>query len=192
MKDVKQAISLILLVFLLSLASFANADFLISVNSKGIINEKPSCSFRGKPVVYSATTANWLKTNNARLAATMMNWSTKTPTIYYDEHQFAEFDPVFQYWVFSHECAHWKLGHLLNGYNKGGSEYEEKDADCRAAKDIVQVGFNEQQIDVILNQITVEQAAYAASLQRSPPSVDGRAIRVQACMEEQFQYQLEK
>jgi hypothetical protein len=164
--------SLLLATLLAFSAIVHSAGVNLPVDRDGIIMNFPSCSVGGTRVAYQKTTSAFLSTMGISLAMAKHNTATGKPTIYFDVAEFATYSPEFQVWVFAHECSHWELGHVFRSYNKMNSrvDYEENDADCSAAKKLVQMGFDDRQLSIVYNDIEQAQVRMIESL---PPARPG-------------------
>lgn len=173
---------------LLFLSTAAQADFDLSLGDNGFVKNVPSCSFRGKPVVLFPTTSHYLASFHVTGAMARMDVRHGGPAIFYDYAKLKDKDPSFQYWVLAHECAHWELGHpaVPLGYGHSGVEYEERDADCRAGKNIIKAGFSEQQALDLLDLITEDQREFLPPNAKQDPT--SRSKHIRSCMQEQISY----
>jgi len=179
---------------LLTFSGFVTAEGVkLPVDVHGVITNRPVCSAFNIPVQYHAVNRLALSQHNASTAAAVRHPLTGQPTILFNLKSFMEFSPEFQMWVFSHECAHWKLGHLSKPYNTpiNGLEYEERDADCIAAKDLVSMGFSVDQLNIVLEDIEKEQqrlhdlmAAPPAGVIKRPHDGKQRRNHAKTCMDE--------
>lgn len=179
---------------LLTTSALAEAKF--KVDAKGVLTSFPACSVPGKQVVYIRTNAAFLNQNGTGIAMARRNWKTGQPGIYFDVAAFQKFTPEFQTWVLAHECAHWSLGHMDVGYAPGTSmEYTERDADCHAASILVNMGFSDEQLKSVVDDIADEElmqsAGYAIVPKHISPQVraysattDRRARHVFNCIDE--------
>lgn len=159
----------------------------IPVDKSKILNPFPVCLANGQPVIYIRSNTKHLLDNKVSVAGA--NWIDGYPAILFDFDEFQNFTPEFQTWVVYHECAHWELNHI--GSYSGRREYTEHEADCLAAKKLVNSGFSDDQLNHILDQIVVVEAKRIKAL---PPPDEGmewveintnsRARHVQSCMAE--------
>jgi hypothetical protein len=185
-------LSTILLLFVAT--SALATDIKLFVDADGIVKE-PVCVINSAPVHYYPVSSTFLQKNRASVAIAMVNPQTRMPGIHYDPAVLKRYSPEFQMWVFMHECAHWELGHLSRPYIPSllSSEYEENDADCKAAHKLVRYGFSENQLNKVLEEIEIEQNRLFQFIPAPPPGVtkkplDGkaRALHARSCMEEAF------
>lgn len=126
----------------ITVGNFAAADTGLGShrNLEGAIQPEPSY-VSGRPVLYFSVSKYTLAEIGATLAYSLYN-ADGYPVIFYDEASLAKLPKEFQRWVFSHELAHFKLGHFEAQntlYQKSlgfkGSQFSyEQAADCEAVK----------------------------------------------------------
>lgn len=164
----------------------------LPVDHNGIVTFRPACSIENAPVKYLYVTDAVLLRNNATTAMAAPDPVTGDPAIFMSFREFQTFSPEFQMWVLAHECAHWELGHIRRSYTASSViEYEENAADCKAAHHLVKIGFSDDQLNTVLDEIVeIEERRWQfapsppAGVEKRKSKAEIRSLNAFTCMVE--------
>jgi hypothetical protein len=171
----------IVVTLLLLISSYVSADQVaLPVDATGIVVDRPLCFAENSTVEYFYATDAMLVRNNAVTAMAAPDPTSGKPAIFISFREFQTFSPEFQMWVLSHECAHWELGHIRRSYTSSAAiEYEENAADCRAAHSLVAMGFSDDQLNKVLDEIVKVEERRWQFAPAPPIGVDKRKSKAE-------------
>lgn len=127
----------------------------LSVGDDGILENLPRCEANGKVAHYIADKKTLHRFSFGFAMAYVDGTGEKV--ILYDPVAMADSHPAFQYWMLRHECAHHTQGHTTSRvglYSKNEFRFSPEDeADCVAAKEMVENGMSQDDIDATIATI---------------------------------------
>ena len=185
------------MLFILLSVFFVRGDFASVMLHNGVVPVSPTgdaspydCVINDKAVQYSTAPTAFFTEHGGALAFAIHNKNGRFITV--DRESFFNnyLTPEFQHFVLAHECAHHELGHqdknsaYASAENKKPSEAA---ADCRAIERLVDLGFKQEQFDVIMGQLgdTSDSMARLVSVKENSrhKNAINRANDAQQCLE---------
>ena len=192
-----------LFAILFTITSALYAYDVLELGSDGILKSPPMClASTGEEVIYLKVPAEYIWSRGAYMSMAGQGIDGDF-FIWIDKDNFSKIPAEHQLQILAHECEHHELGHTqtdaLEAMKQGGVDLDEEMADCESFAELVQIGFTDEQFDVlyesmvtIYDKIVVPPSkrkkinAYASQAYKQTP--EQRVQQGKLCVEEARSY----